>query len=96
MTATATRPYEYDEFCRERAATLGLPAERLVPCGPLIEGLGLDELSLAAFLAAVEDLNPWFRIPDQVDGHDATVADVHHYYATLSRGHVVRTGGEER
>jgi hypothetical protein len=80
-------PLSYDDFCAEVAGGLGLPVEQVRSSGPILVDLSLDELSLAELLFVVEGLNPHFRLPEQMELEDVTMADVHHFYCVMTSGH---------
>lgn len=87
MSTDVSSQPSLDELCSVIGEAIDLPADRVRSCGALVAGLGLDELSLAAVILAVERLNPWFQLPDQVDVHEVTVADLHHFACVMSPGH---------
>jgi hypothetical protein len=81
------------EFCRQIAPAVHLPPHRLEACDRLVDELGLDELSWAGLIAAVESLNPYFSLPDQVEPTDVTLDDLYHFYRTMDAGHLAPAGG---
>lgn len=54
-----------DTFCQLVAETLQRAS---VKAGDrLVADLKVDELSMAAVISAIEDVNPYFRVPEQLD-----------------------------
>ena len=83
----------FEGFCAAIATAIDLPAERVLSCSTAVLDLGLDELSFASLVLAVEELNPDFRLPDQADIQELTLQDIHHFYSVMTSGHSGR-GGE--
>jgi hypothetical protein len=87
---------DFDTFCELVAGFAGVAAERVKASESFLTDLHLDELSLATMLFALQDLNPYFELPDQMATSDLTVRDVYHYYRTMTRGHVPQNTEEAR
>lgn len=68
-------------------SVLGIPPERLRPTDRLTVDVDLDELSLARLVMAIQDVNPHFDLPSQLDVRDVTLADLHHFASVMSAGH---------
>jgi hypothetical protein len=70
------------------AEALGITVEALWPGGtPLGRATG-DEVALFDIVAAVEGINPSFRVPDQLDLRDATLDDLYHFCSVMRREHL--------
>jgi hypothetical protein len=84
---TRPPPLPFETFCGELADALDQPVERVQGCNTAVSDLGLDELSLATLVLAVEELNPHFHLPDQADIHEITVPDIYHFYCVMTPNH---------
>jgi hypothetical protein len=62
----------------------------LVDSRAIVDDLALDEISMASLILGVQELNPYFIIPRQMDVADLTVDDLYHYYSTMTEHHVDR------
>lgn len=88
--------YEFDEFCDFLAGSLDIARGELqAMSGPVVTRLSLDELSLAQLVLAIQTLNPYFQIPDQMAIHEISLDDLYHYYWVMDDGHVERSDVEE-
>lgn len=81
---------DYEDFCLVLSTALSVPVDQVAAAGNVISDLRLDEVSLVRLLLKVQELNPWFRLPDQMDIGDVGLSDVYHYYCTMDRQHVQR------
>ena len=52
----------------------------------IISDLQLDELEVCLVVAALQELNPHFFIPDGVDMGDVTLGDLHFYVESMTEG----------
>jgi hypothetical protein len=81
-------PPSFEELRVLLGPVLGVPPERLRPTDRLVEDVALDELSLAQLVLAIQDVNPHFDLPGQLDVRDITMADLHHFCCVMGPGHV--------
>lgn len=75
-------------------SVLGIPPERLRPTHHLIVDVDLDELSLSRLVMAIQETNPHFDLPSQLDVRDVTLADLHHFACVMGAGHAEPAGDE--
>ena len=80
----------FDEFCHELAAALDVTPDRLETSRSVVADLQLDELSLVTLVLTVQDMNPYFDIPDQMDVNDLSILDLYHFYDVMWHGHIER------
>lgn len=80
--------WDHGRFLEAMAEVLRRPVEEL---GGGIRPLGeleLDEVDLFRMASRIEQVNPYFRMPDQLDLEDSTVDDWHHFACIIGHGHV--------
>jgi hypothetical protein len=80
-------PPSFGELAALLGPVLGVPPERLHPTDRLMHDVELDELSMAQLVVAIQDVNPYFDLPRQLDVADITLADLHHFCCVMSAGH---------
>lgn len=90
MQAPTDRPPaspSFEELAARLAPVVGVPPERLHPTDRLVHDVELDELSMAQLVLAIQDVNPYFDLPPQLDVAEITLADLHHFCCVMSAGH---------
>jgi len=80
----------FDEFVALVAPALGVAPGDLGPHRRLGADIPVDELSLSQLVLAIQELNSYFDLPDQLDLEDVTVADLHHFCTVMGPGHQER------
>lgn len=73
-------------FCELIANTVGYVDAR--PTDRLVADLSVGPLSMAAIVLTIEQLNPYFSLPDQIDVADLTIEDLHYFCCTMTEGHL--------
>jgi hypothetical protein len=78
----------FEAFCVALARELQVPVEKVRSCDRLVDDLELDEFGLAKVLFNVEQWNPSFSLPEQLDVLDMTLQDLHYFFCVMTAGHV--------
>jgi hypothetical protein len=90
------RPASFEEFGTLVASVLGVAPDRLRPTDCLVRDVDVDEVSLSQLVLAIQDVNPYFALPDQVEVHDVSLADLYHFCCVMDVGHHEPTTSEEQ
>jgi hypothetical protein len=76
-----------DTFRAVAAAALGMPVGELWPGGAPLGAVAADEVQLFTLVMALEELNPAFHVPEQLDLRDASLDDLFHFCSVMDEGH---------
>jgi hypothetical protein len=92
--ATVAPRLSFEDLCAVLAREVSPVFATATPTSRLWHDLQLDELALCLMHIAIEEMNPYFALPDQADVAFTTLGDVHHYYLTMDEQTVPHPEGD--
>lgn len=82
------QPLSFEEFRAVLADAVARRLSEVPPTARLLGDLALDEIELCRLHLVVEELNPYFELPDHSDVDFLTLGDIHFYYRWMDAGNV--------
>lgn len=80
-------PDDFGRFCALVGSISGVAPARLATPGTLVGEVAGGDVGLLALVAALQDLNPFAALPEQVEAATLSVADLHHLCVTMGPDH---------
>jgi hypothetical protein len=81
-----------EQFCLAVLDRTGLNLDTSKADELLSQVVKLDEVAWAGLLLAIEEINPFFDLPEQLGIDDVTLADLHYFCCIMTTGHQERAG----
>jgi hypothetical protein len=88
--ATAGGSVSYDAFREHLALVIGRPTSDFADRYKPLCLAHWDEIELADLFMAVEDMNPFFALPEDLTPEDASLDDLFYFCTIMGGGHLRR------